>query len=115
MKKLTQPWKLRRSFGSQPVGNVDGPRWPEAGIATRVIPAQSSRWTFREVQSPTADLPTCRIWVLDFSDSSEVSPAFKSKAENFAASLSPRPRLPSQGPAIVRTSPPVLPLSVIFQ
>ena len=47
MKKLTQPWKLRRSFGSQPVGNVDGPRWPEARIAARVIPAQSSRWNFR--------------------------------------------------------------------
>jgi hypothetical protein len=51
-----------------------------------------------------ADLPTCRIWVLDFSDSSEVSPAFKSKAGNFTASFSSRPRLPSQGPAIVRTS-----------
>ena len=104
MRKLTQPWKLCRSFGSQPVGNVDGPRWPEAGIATQVLPSQSLRWTFRKGQSPTADLPTCRIWVLDFSDSSEVSPAFKSKAGNFTASFSSRPRLPSQGPAIVRTS-----------
>ena len=104
MKKITQPWKLRRIFGSQPVGNVDGPRWPEAGIATQVLPSQSLRWTFRKGQSPTADLPTCRIWVLDFSDSSEVSPAFKSKAGNFTASFSSRPRLPSQGPAIVRTS-----------
>ncbi len=60
MKKLTQPWKLRRSFGSQPVGNVDGPRWPKAGIATQVIPAQSSRWTFHKGQSLTADLPHCR-------------------------------------------------------
>jgi hypothetical protein len=104
MIKLTQPWKLRRSFGSQFVGNVAGPRWPEAGIAAPVIPSQSSRWTFCKGQSPTADLPTCRIWVLDFSDSSEVSPAFKSKAGNFTASFSSRPRLPSQGPAIVRTS-----------
>ena len=60
MKKLTEPWKLRRSFSSQPVGNVDGPRWPEAGIATQVLPSQSLRWTFRKGQSPTADLPTCR-------------------------------------------------------
>jgi hypothetical protein len=57
MKKLTQPWKLRRSFGSQPVGNVDGPRWPEAGITAQVIPPLPSRRTFREGQSPTADLP----------------------------------------------------------
>jgi hypothetical protein len=122
MRKLTQPWQLRRSFGSQPVGNVDGPRWPEAGITTQEIPALPSWVTFREVQSSTADLPTrrpadlptCRIWVLDFSDSSEVSPAFKSKAENFAASLSPRPRMPSQGPAIVRTSSPMLPSGAIF-
>ena len=48
MKKLTQPWKLRRSFGSQPVGNVDGPRWPEAGgIAVQVISALPSRRTLR--------------------------------------------------------------------
>jgi hypothetical protein len=60
MRKLTQPWKLRLSFGSQPVGNVDGPRWPEAGITTQEIPALPSWVTFREVQSSTADLPTCR-------------------------------------------------------
>ena len=138
MRKLTQPWKLRRSFGSQPVGNVAGPRWPKAGITTLEIQALPSWVTFREVQSPTADLPTCRpadlptcrpadlptcrpadlptcrIWVLDFSDSSEVSPAFKSKAGNFTASFSSRPRLPSQGPAIVRTSSPLLPRGAIF-
>jgi hypothetical protein len=60
MERLTQPWKLCRSFGSQPVGSVVGPRWPEAGMAAQVIPSQSSRWTFRPGQSPTADLPTCR-------------------------------------------------------
>ena len=57
MKKLTQPWKLRRSFGSQPVGCVAGSPRPEAGIAAQVIPSQSLRWTFRKGQSPTADLP----------------------------------------------------------
>ena len=109
MKKLTQPWKLRRSFGSQPVGNVDGPRWPEAGIATRVIPAQSSRWTFR---GPSyGDLATC---VLDSSHGSDVSTTLNSKVVDFAASLSSKPRLPSQGPAIVRTSPTVSPLGAIL-
>jgi hypothetical protein len=73
--------------------------------------------TWRLGDLPTwrpADLPTCPIWVLDFSDSSEVSPAFNSKAGNFTASFSNSPRLPSQGPAIVRTSPPVLPRGQIF-
>jgi len=63
MKKLTQPWKLCRSFGSQPVGNVAGPRWPEAGIAAQVIPSQSSRRTLRgkvDTHCRPADLPTCR-------------------------------------------------------
>jgi hypothetical protein len=73
--------------------------------------------TWRLADLPTcrpADLPTCPIWVLDFSDSSEVSPAFNSKAGDFAASLSSKPRLPSQGPAIVPMSPPVLPHGTIF-
>jgi len=60
VKRLTQPWKWCRSFGSQPVGSVVGPRWPEAGMAAQVIPSPSSRWTFRPGQSPTADMPTCR-------------------------------------------------------
>ena len=60
MKRLNQPWNLSRSFGSHPVGSVVGPRTPEAGIAARVIPPLPSRRTFREGQSPTADLPTCR-------------------------------------------------------
>lgn len=61
MRKLPQPWNLRRSFGGQPVGNVAGPRWPEAGITAQEIPSLSLRWTFREGQRLTADLPTCRL------------------------------------------------------
>lgn len=91
MRKLTQPWKLCRSFGSQPVGNVAGPRWPKAGIAAQVIPPLPSRRTFRKGQSPTGDLPTC---VLDSSCSSEVPTIFNSKVRKFAASFSCRPRLP---------------------
>jgi hypothetical protein len=126
MRKLTQPWKLCRSVGSQPVGNVAGPRWTEAGISAQQIPSLPSRRTYRgkvdthcrpadlptcrPADLPTcrpADLPTCPIWVPDFSDSSEVSPAFNSKAGDFTESFSTRPRLPSHGPAIVRTSSPV--------
>lgn len=98
MRKLTQPWKLCRSFGSQPVGNVAGPRWPKAGIAAQVIPPLPSRRTFRKGQSPTGDLPTC---VLDSSCSSEVPTIFNSKVGKFAASFSCRPRLPFQGSAIL--------------
>ena len=117
MKPCPQPPTPRRSFGGRTIGRIHGLRWSEAGIAAQVVPPQSSRWTVREGQRPTcrpADLPTCRIWVLDFSDSSEVSPAFKSKAGKFTASFSSRPRLPSQGPAIVRTSSPLLPRGAIF-
>jgi hypothetical protein len=103
MRRLTQPWKLCRIFGAQPVGTVGAPRCPKAGIAAQVIPSQSSRRTFRgkvDTDCRPADLPT---WVLDFSDSSEVSPAINSKAGNFTASFCSRPRLPSQGLANVRT------------
>jgi hypothetical protein len=47
MRKLTQPWKLCRSFGIRPVGNFAGPRWTEAGITAQQIPSLPSRRTFR--------------------------------------------------------------------
>lgn len=47
MRDHHHPRNLRRSFGSQPVVCVGNQSWPEAGIAARVIPAQSSRWTSR--------------------------------------------------------------------
>ena len=58
MRSFTHQWNLSRIFGSQPVGCASSPSWPEAGIATRIIPAQSSRRVFR--QPSNADLPTCR-------------------------------------------------------
>jgi len=102
MRDYQHPWNLRRIFGSQSVGGVAGSPRPEAGLATRVIPSQPSRWTFRGPSD--ADLATWRLGVLDSSHGSDVSPAFNSKVGNFAASFSSRPRLPSHGPAIVRTS-----------
>ena len=47
MRSSTHQWNLSRIFGSQFVGCASSPSWPEAGIATRIIPAQSSRWTYR--------------------------------------------------------------------
>jgi hypothetical protein len=88
MRKLTQRWKLRRSFGSQPVGNVDGPRWPEVargGPRWPEVARGGPRWPEvarggpRQASPPrrsrpnrragpcgarlilTADLPTCRL------------------------------------------------------
>ena len=56
MRNHQHPWNLRRIFGRQFVGYVGRPACHEAGIAARVIPAQSSRWTSREPED--ADLPT---------------------------------------------------------
>lgn len=84
MRQLSQPWKLRRSFGSQPVGNVAGPRWSEAGISAQVIPSQSSRRTFRGQSD--GDLRTC---VLDSSHSSDVSITFNSKVGNSPPAFPP--------------------------
>jgi hypothetical protein len=89
MRKLTQPWKLRRSFGSQSVGCVAGPRWPEACIAAQVIPSQSSRRTFREGQSPTADLPTRVPFT---GRSSSASFIFKRQVGDFALGRASRTR-----------------------
>jgi hypothetical protein len=104
-----QPWNLSRTFGRQFVVCVGSPSRSEAGIVARVIPAQSSRRTFRGPSD--ADLATC---VLDSSHGSDVPTTFNSKVGDFAASLSSKPRLPSQGPAIVPMSPPVLPRGTIF-
>ena len=62
MKSHPHLMNLRRSFGSQPVGCVGRLPRPEAGIAARVIPAQSSRWTVRRQVDGFWLLPTCRIW-----------------------------------------------------
>ena len=60
MRKLTQPWKLCRSFGSQPVGSLVVPRLPKVRIIAQQIPSRPSSRNYLEGQSPTADLPTCR-------------------------------------------------------
>jgi hypothetical protein len=59
MRSSTHQWNLSRFFGSQPVGCASSTSWPEAGIATRIIPAQSSRRVFR--QPSNADLTTWHL------------------------------------------------------
>ena len=60
MKRLTQPWKLRRIFGSQPIGSVAGPRRPEAGLEARVVLANRRVRLFMKDNGRRADVPTCR-------------------------------------------------------
>ena len=140
MRDHHHPRNLRRSFGSQPVVCVGRPSWSEACIAALVIPAQSSRWTSRgqgDVHCRLADLPTCRLadlptcrladlptwsWTtigvpahtFSVDRSSGVSSILNTKVGDIATSRPSRPRQPSQGPAIVRTSPTVSPLGAIF-
>ena len=109
MRNQPHPWNLRRIFGSQTVECGAGSPRPEAGIVAREIPSLTSRWAFRGPSD--ADLATC---LLDSSHGSDVPTTFNSKVGDFAASLSSKPRLPSQGPAIVPMSPPVLPRGPIF-
>ena len=59
MRNQPHPWNLSRIFGRQFVVCVGSPSRPEARIAARVIPAQSSRRTFRGPSD--ADLATWRL------------------------------------------------------
>ena len=62
MKNHPHQRKLRRSTGSQPVGCLGGPSQTEAGIAGRVIPSHSPRWSFRSLDD--GDLANLAIWRL---------------------------------------------------
>ena len=59
MRNQPHPWNLRRIFGRQFEGCVGRRSRPEARIAARMIPAQSSRWTFRGPSD--AELATWRL------------------------------------------------------
>jgi hypothetical protein len=59
MKPCPQPTPPRRSFGGEHIGRTPGSRRPEAGIAARVVPAPTSRWTARERLRPTCRLDSC--------------------------------------------------------
>jgi len=72
MRSFTHQWNLSRIFGSQPVGCASSPSWPEAGIATRIILAQSSRRVFRRPSN--ADLATWRLGDLVVDDQRDSSP-----------------------------------------
>ena len=121
MGKPTQLWKLCRSFGSQPVGNVGGPRWTKAGIVGQVIPSQSSRRTFREGQNPTADPPLLVVgdrWGSDLRNrsgqSSDIASTFKSKIETFASAEPPAHAKLSLARVTIQSSPPDPPPMIIY-
>lgn len=59
MMPCPQPTMPRRSFGGEHIGRTPGSRRPEAGIAARVVPAPTSRWTARERLRPTCRLDSC--------------------------------------------------------
>jgi len=120
MRDNHHPWNLRRIFGRQPVGGVARPSWPEAGFAARVIRATSADWTFR---GPS--VVHCRLSKSDDRGyrASYYSPptveVFQPYSTPTMSRNSPQPpppdhATPSQGPAIVRTSSPVLPRSKTF-
>lgn len=97
MKKLTKPWNLRRIFGRQFVVCVGSPSRPEACIAARVIPSQSSRWTFRGLTD--ADLPTLVVDVHRCANphtfvrrNSGVTSTFNRNVEKLASSPASRTR-----------------------
>ena len=120
MRNQPHPWNLRRIFGRQTLVCVACPSWPEADIATRVIPAQSSRRTFREGQRPTSRLAE--------SDHRGYQPSYSppATAEAFRPHSTPMSRdspesdppdhaKPSQARGTVQTTPLESELGTIFQ
>ena len=128
MRSFTHQWNLSRIFGSQSVGCASSRSWPEAGIATRIIPVQSSRWTLHgqgDVFCRLADLPT---WRLGESDHRGYRPSYSppATAEAFRPHSSPLSRdmfeadppdhaKPSQVRGTVQTTPLESSLGIIFQ
>ena len=97
MRNQSHPWNLRRIFGRQFVGCVGRPSRPEAGIATRIIPAQSSGRTFRGPSD--ADLPTLVVDVHRCANphtlvrrNSGVTSTFNRNVEKLASSPASRKR-----------------------
>ena len=114
MRSFTHQWNLSRSFGRQPVVCASSPSWPEAGIATRIIPAQSSRWTLHgqgDVFCRPADLPTCRFWSL-VTTGAPLAHSLQATAQAFPGH--PQALVSSlQAPATVQRPVPVLALGTI--
>jgi len=97
MRNQPHPWNLRRIFGRKFVGCVGRPSRPEAGIAARVIPAQSSGRTFRGPSD--ADLPTLVVDVHRCANphtlvrrNSGVTSTFNRNVEKLASSPASRKR-----------------------
>lgn len=97
MKNHRHPWNLRQIFGSQPVGCVAGSPRPEARIAARVIPAQSSRRTFRgpsdaDLATLVVDVHRCANPHTPVRRNSGVTSTFNRNVEELASSRASRTR-----------------------
>ena len=97
MKNHRHPWNLRQIFGSQPVGCVAGSPRPEARIAARVIPAQSSRRTFRgpsdaDLATLVVDVHRCANPHTPVRRNSGVTSTFNRNVEKLASSPASRTR-----------------------
>ena len=119
MRNQPHLWNLRRIFGRQFVVCVGSPSRPEARIATRVIPSQPSRRTFRgpsdaNLATLVVDVHRCANPHTLIRPNSGVTSSFNRNVEELASIRASRTRKLSQGPAIVRTSSSVIPRGTIF-
>jgi hypothetical protein len=135
MTKLTQPWRLRRSFGSQLVGGCVGSRCPEAGLEARVVLANRRVRLFTKDNGRRADVPTCRradvptcrradvpTWMtvgipvrsLSSSLSPGISSAFKTSFEGLPKAVPPKHDGPSKNMPTLQEPPSVAFINVIF-
>ena len=112
--------KLRRSFGSQPVGCLGGPRQPEAGVAVQATQAQSSRWTFPnsddgDLANPVAGDHGGQTHALFSGLSLGLSSAFRKKVERFASAAPQDHAKPLLSRATIQASPQISTLRIIFR
>lgn len=111
--------KLRRSFGSQPVGCLVGARQPEAGVAVQVTQDQSSRWTF--LSSDDGDLANLvagdqggATRALSSRHCLGISSTFCTNVERFASVAPQDHAKPSLARATIQASPQISPLSIVL-
>ena len=109
--------KLRRSFGSQPVGCLGGPRQPKAGIAVQVTQAQSSLRTFLS----SNDGHLANLVAVDYGDADPrtllplylgISSKFYTNVERLASAVPPENDKPSLARVNIQSFRPVSPIQV---
>ena len=109
MRNQPHPWNLSRIFGRQFVVCVGSPSRPEARIAARVIPAQSSRRIFRgpsdaDLATLVVDVHRCANPHTLIRPNSGVTSSFNRNVEKLASIRASRKRhafpSPSKSPKV---------------